>query len=203
MRVLVTGFEPFGSAEINPSWDAVQRLGSTWDHAAELITRRLPVTFGSAPRRLAEHVAAHTPDVVVAVGVAEGRAAVTPERVAINLRHARIPDNAGREPKDSPSIAGAPAAYFSTLPVTRIVNALRSAGIPAEESLTAGTFVCNDTFFGLQHSLEGLGVSSGFVHVPATPEMGLGDDVPTLPLAEITRALRITVETALTFGRKP
>jgi len=93
-RVLLTGFEPFNGADINPSWDAVELVAATWHHSAELVTRKLPVTFGSAGRRLAEHVAMHTPDVVVAVGVAEGRAQVTPERVAINLRDASIPDNA-------------------------------------------------------------------------------------------------------------
>ena len=202
-RVLLTGFDPFGDAAINPSWDAVELVASTWFHSAELVTRRLPVTFGSAGRRLTEHVVAHTPDVVIAVGVAEGRAAVTPERVAINLRDARIPDNVGRQPVETPSIQGAPAAYFSTLPVTRIVSALRQAGIPSEASLTAGTYVCNDAFFALQHSLKGLGVASGFIHVPATPEMELGPDVPTLPLGEIARALRIARETALTFGKTP
>jgi pyroglutamyl-peptidase len=199
VRVLLTGFEPFAGADINPSWDAVELLASTWDHEAELVTRRLPVTFGAAGRRLTEHVAAHTPDVVVAVGVAEGRSAVTPERVAINFRDARIPDNAGRQPVEAPSIEGAPAAYFSTLPVARIVRALKHEGIPAAESLSAGAYVCNDTFFALQHALENLNVASGFIHVPATPEMGLGDDVPTMALEDIARALRIAIETTLTF----
>lgn len=200
-RVLLTGFEPFNGADVNPSWDAVELVAETWEHSAELVTRRLPVTFGSAGRRLAEHVARHTPDVVVAVGVAEGRAEVTPERVAINLRDANIPDNAGRQPAGTASIAGAPTAYFTTLPVKRIVDDLRQAGIPSAISLTAGSFVCNDSFFALQHSLSGLGVASGFIHVPATPEMNLGPNVPTMPLEEIARALRIAIETSLTFGR--
>jgi len=141
-----------------------------------------------------EHVALHTPDAVVAVGVAEGRRSVTPERVAINLRCARIPDNTGRQPIETPCIVGAPDAYFSTLPVTRIVEALNAANIPAEASLSAGTYVCNDTFFALQHALVGLGVASGFIHVPATPQMGLGDDVPTLTTDQIATALGIALE---------
>ena len=196
-RVLLTGFEPFANAPVNPSWDALESLAAEWSSPHEVVVKRLPVAFGSAGRRLLEHVAAHTPDAVVAVGVAEGRRHITPERVAINLRDARIPDNAGRQPKDAPCIAGAPAAYFSTLPVTAIVDALNTAQIPAQASLSAGAYVCNDTFFALQHALTGLGVASGFIHVPATPQMGLGDDVPTMPLEQIARALNLAVEVTL------
>ena len=196
-RVLLTGFEPFADARANSSWDAVQMLANSWSRPHELVVRRLPVVFGSGGRRLVEHVAAHTPDVVVAVGVAEGRSAVTPERVAVNLRDARIPDNAGRQPIEKPCIADGPAAYFSTLPVTAIVSALGEAGIPGEVSLTAGTFVCNDAFYALQHSLVGLGVSSGFVHVPASPQMELGPGVPTMATGAIARALGIVIDTAL------
>jgi pyroglutamyl-peptidase len=196
-RVLLTGFEPFADARANSSWDAVQMLADTWSRPHELVVRRLPVVFGSGGRRLVEHVAAHTPDVVVAVGVAEGRSAVTPERVAVNLRDARIPDNAGRQPIETPCVAGGPAAYFSTLPVTAIVSALKDAGIPAEPSMTAGTYVCNDAFYALQHALVGLGVSSGFVHVPASPQMELGPDVPTMATGVIARALGIVIDAAV------
>jgi pyroglutamyl-peptidase len=196
-RVLLTGFEPFADARANSSWDAVQMLADTWSRPHELVVRRLPVVFGSGGRRLVEHVAAHTPDVVVAVGVAEGRSAVTPERVAVNFRDARIPDNAGRQPIETPCVAGGPAAYFSTLPVTAIVSALKDAGIPAEPSMTAGTYVCNDAFYALQHALAGLGVSSGFVHVPASPQMELGPDVPTMATGVIARALGIVIDTAV------
>lgn len=195
--MLLTGFEPFAESPVNSSWDAVQRLAGTWSGPHELIARRLPVAFGSAGRRLMEHVALHTPDAVVAVGVAEGRRAVTPERVAINLRDARIPDNAGRRPVEVPCRVGGPDAYFSTLPVSKIVAALNEAGIPAEASLSAGTYVCNDTFYALQHALVGLGVASGFIHVPATPQMGLGDDVPTLTTDQIAQALGIAIDVIL------
>jgi pyroglutamyl-peptidase len=193
-RVLLTGFEPFADARANSSWDAVEKLADTWSGPHELVVRRLPVVFGSAGRRLVEHVTAHTPDVVVAVGVAEGRTAVTPERIAVNLRDARIPDNAGRQPRETPCIAGGPDAYFSTLPVTAIVAALTEAGIPSEASMTAGTYVCNDAFYALQHSLAGLGVSSGFVHVPASPQMELGPGVPTMATGVIARALGIVID---------
>lgn len=195
--MLLTGFEPFADAPTNPSWDAVELLAETWNGPHELVTRRLPVTFGSAGRRLAEHVAMHTPDVVVAVGVAEGRFAICPERVAVNYRNARIPDNAGRQPVDVPVKAGGPAAYFSTLPVTAIVAALDDAGIVAAASLSAGSYVCNDVFYALQHALVGLGVVSGLVHVPATPQMELAPAIPTMSVGEIARALGIVIDTTL------
>lgn len=196
-RVLLTGFEPFADAPVNPSWDAVELVGRTWDGTDELVVRKLPVAFGSAGRRLMEHIAAHTPDIVIATGVAEGRTGITPERIAINLRDASMPDNKGRRPVETPVLDGGPNAWWSTLPVTAIVDALRAAGIPASVSLSAGTYVCNDTFYALQHAMSGLDVPSGFIHVPATWEMRLGRDVPTLPLHEIARGLKIAVETTL------
>lgn len=144
-----------------------------------------------------EHVTLHTPDVVVAVGVAPGRPAITPERVAVNLRDARVPDNRGRLPIEEEVKPGGPAAYFSTLPVGDIVAALLEAGIAAAPSLSAGAFVCNDTFYAMQHALSGLGVASGFIHVPATPAMGLDLDVPTMSTSEIARALRIALDTTI------
>lgn len=196
-RVLLTGFEPFAEAPANSSWDAVELLAEAWSRTDELVVRRLPVVFGSGGRRLIEHVTAHTPDVVVAVGVAEGRQRVTPERIAINLRDARIHDNAGRQPAEAPCVAGGPDAHFSTLPVSRIVEELTAAGIPAEVSLSAGTYVCNDAFYALQHALAGLGVTSGFIHVPATEQMECGEGVPTMPVGQIARALGIAIDVAL------
>ena len=196
-RVLLTGFEPFAGAPANPSWDAIELLLQSTVFDAEVVSRRLPVAFGSGARRLLEHVTAHTPDVVIAVGVAEGRRAVTPELVAINYRNARIPDNKGRQPIDSPVVPGGEPAYFSTLPVHEIVAELDTQGIPAEVSLSAGSFVCNDTFYALQRSLVGLGVSSGFIHVPATTHMKLNDDVPVMPLGQIAKALGVAVNVTL------
>lgn len=196
-RVLLTGYEPFSDAPVNPSWDAIRLLLQQCQIDAEVVTRRLPVVFGSGGRRLLEHVAMHTPDIVIAVGVAEGRTAVTPELVAINYRSARIPDNRGRKPMDAPVVADGQTAYFSTLPVREIVDALAAEGIPAEISLSAGAFVCNDTFYQLQRALSGLDVASGFIHVPATAHMQRGDSVPVLPLEQIARALEIAVNVTL------
>ena len=196
-RVLLTGFEPFAGSPANASWDAVSLLAEAWTGPHELVTRRIPVTFGSGGRRLTEHVAAHTPDVVVAVGVAEGRSVISPERIAVNFRDARIPDNAGRQPIDVPVKVDGPPAYFSTLPVSAIVAALNLDGIPAAASLSAGTYVCNDAFYLLQHALAQVGVRSGFIHVPATVHMELDPAIPTMPLGEIARALRIAIDTTI------
>ena len=140
---------------------------------------------------------AHAPDIVIAVGVAEGRRAVTPERVAINLRDARIPDNGGRQPRDEPVMPDGPAAYFSTLPIAEIVDAIRAVGVPAEYSLSAGAYVCNDVFYALQHHLKDLKVRSGFIHVPATQDMNLSPDVFTLPAYRTADGLRAALEATL------
>lgn len=170
MKLLITGFEPFGGEERNASWDAVallpERIGP-W----ELDKLCLPVVYGEAFRVLAPHLAEKRPDAVICVGQAGGRTAITPERVAVNLRDARIPDNAGNQPRDEAVEPQGPAAYFSTLPVRQMTEVIRSAGIPAALSLSAGAFVCNDLFYLLMHSLAGSGVPGGFIHVPAAKDL--------------------------------
>jgi len=196
-RVLLTGFEPFAGATVNPSWDAVQEVARSPIPGVELIVRRLPVVFGDAAARLLEHITLHTPDLVIAVGVAEGRSRISVETVAHNLDDARIPDNLGRQPLAAPTVPGGPETLASTLPVELIVAALEAQGIPAEASDSAGSFVCNHAFYALQHALREPRVPSGFIHVPATMEMELGHAIPTLPLDTIARALRIAIETSL------
>src|SRR6187455_1984850 len=134
-RVLVTSFEPFDGSPVNASCEAVKLLAERWDGDAQLVVRELPIAFGAAGRRIASHVASHTPDAVVATGVAAGTRDLGVERIAVNLRHARIPDNRGRQPREEPVMVGAPAAHWSTLPVAHIVHALREAGVPASASL--------------------------------------------------------------------
>lgn len=175
MTVLVTGFAPFAGDPANPSGDVLPLLEAAWTRPEPLVTAVLPVVFGAAGDRVDELVAEHRPTVVVALGLAGGRPGVTPERVAVNLDDARIPDNAGARPCDLPVVAGAPAAYFSTLPVKAATAALRGASVPADLSHTAGSFVCNHVFFRLQHLLAGSDVRSGFVHVPTTAEVALPD----------------------------
>lgn len=197
--VLLSGFEPFGGDPVNSSWEAVRHVAGTWDadgEGARLATVRLPVTFGGAWPVLAAAVDEHLPDVVVAVGLAGATDAVRLERVAVNVADARIPDNDGAQPVDEPLVADGPAAYFSGLPVKAAVAALREASIPAVVSNTAGTYVCNATFYALRHGLADRDVSAGFVHVPRTVEEG-HHDAGALPVATLAEALRIVARTAL------
>ena len=210
MHVLLTGFEPFEGASINPSWEAVRALEGWRFQAGEggtvqVHARRMPCAFGAALDALDAALAELRPHVVIAVGQAGGRAAFTPERVAINLDDGRICDNAGCQPIDQPVVAGGPAAYFSTLPVKAIVQAVRGAGLPAEVSNTAGTFVCNHLFYGLMHRLaqpgaQARGVRGGFIHIPCLPEQvaTLPGAPPALPLADAVAALRIAVQVSAT-----
>jgi len=193
--VLLTGFEPFGGDAANPSGEAVQLVASGWDGPATLIAAVLPVTFAGAAARLRDLIAEHRPDVVLATGLAGGRAAIGVERIAVNLIDARIPDNAGAQPVDEPSIPGAPPAAFAPLPVNAVAAAIRDAGIPAEGSHTAGTFVCNHVIFTAL-SAAAPGTRAGFVHVPWAVGQAPGDE-PELPLGDIARALRVALDVTL------
>jgi pyroglutamyl-peptidase len=193
-RVLLTGFEPFAGAPVNPSWDAVELVDATWRGDASLVVCRLPVEFGRAASELLAAVEAHSPDVIIAVGVADGRTGITVERVAINLDDAIIPDTIGAQPIDVEIVPGATTALWSTLPVKAIVNEIRAADLPASVSLSAGAFVCNHVFYALQHALVGRTARSGFIHVPATPEMNLGPSVPTMTVAQLASALAIAID---------
>lgn len=186
--VLLTGFEPFDEQPVNASWAAVQAVASAWEGPDRLLTRQLPVSFRGARQALRTAVAEHAPDVVLCVGEAGGRSAVGIERVALNLIDARIPDNEGSAPVDVPVVAGAPTAFFSSLPVKACLLAVRGTGVPVEVSHSAGTYVCNATFYALMHLLDGRpGVRGGFVHVPRTPEQVA--DGPSMATADAARAL--------------
>ena len=199
MNILLTGFEPFGGEVINPSWEVARSLHGQVIAGATVQARCLPTSFGGAPRALAEALAVHKPELVIALGLASGRAEISIERVAVNLIDARIADNAGERPQDVPVCEGAPPAYFSTLPVKAIRNGLRAAGHPAGLSLTAGAFVCNQVFFELQHRLVGRGVKSGFIHVPALPEQAARAQptVPSMGLAAQIDAIKLAIAIAL------
>jgi pyroglutamyl-peptidase len=198
-RVLVTAFEPFGGETVNPSAQAVAGLGVV--EGATVTTAVLPVVYGRAWEVLLDAVRTHDPELVICVGQAGGRAGVTPERVAVNLDHARADDNAGQRPTEAPIVGDGPVGYFSTLPVGAIVAALDAAGITAAASSTAGHFVCNHVFYRLMHLLatERPGVRGGFVHVPWSAEQvaGRGGDPVSLPLDSIVEALRVVVRTSL------
>ena len=203
-RILLSGFEPFDRDTVNPSWEVARALDGWQVEGATVQAVQLPCVFGAALDRLDAALAdGERPVLVVALGLAGGRTEVTPERAALNLDDARIPDNAGQQPVDLPVVADGPAAYFSTLPIKAIVHALRSQGLPASVSNTAGTFVCNHVFYGLMHRLatrpDLQGVRGGFVHVPALPEQAARmPGMPSLDLATQVQGLRILLHTALT-----
>ena len=189
-KVLLTGFEPFGKASQNPSAEIVKEISG-----ANIITAVLSVTYAQSAHQLLALIDQHKPDVVICLGQAEGRKEVTPERVAINLDDARLADNEGVLRTDSEIVVGGPSAYFSTLPVKKIVEAIKEAGVPASVSFSAGTFLCNHVFYLAQHKLAGTNVRSGFVHVPlmdsqATEFPGL----PTMALAQMVKAVRTMLE---------
>lgn len=196
-RILLTGFDPFNGARVNPSWQAVQALHNRQIGGRRIVAAQLPTVFGASLRRLDTLLDQLRPELVICVGQAGGRGALSLERVAINVDDAPIPDNAGDQPVDTPVAAGAPAAYFSSLPIKAALAALRREGLPAEVSQTAGTFVCNHVFYGLMHRIAthpGLRhTRGGFVHVPWLPEQG----VPHLALDEVVRGLRVIVRSAL------
>ena len=196
MSVLVTGFDPFGGSPVNPSWDAIHALNGREIAGHRVVGGEIPTVFGASLQRLQALMEEHRPRLVVCTGQAGGRPAISLERVAINVNDARIPDNAGARPIDLPIVAGGPAAYFTSLPIKAMLQRLIDAGVRAEVSQTAGTFVCNQTFYGLMHLLSQPaweGVRGGLVHVPWLPEQGQ----PSMRLDEIVRGLEIAIACAL------
>ncbi len=196
--LLLTGFEPFGGEAINPSWQVAQALHGRRIGGAPVVAVQLPCAFGAALLQLNAALAEFRPRLVLALGQAGGRSDLSLERVAINLDDARIADNAGQQPIDEAVVPGAAAAYFSTLPIKAIVAALSAAGVPASVSSTAGTYVCNHVFFGLQHALAGSGVRSGFMHLPLLPEQAaraIGQ--PSLSLATMVDGVALALAVAL------
>lgn len=200
MKILITGFEPFGDDSINPSAQLVERLADQQFKGAEINHHVLPCAFSPLERTLHEVMTTHRPDLVIGFGLATGRAEISIERVAINVIDARIPDNLGDAPIDEPVGLGGPAAYFSTLPIKTTLHALREAGIPAAISQTAGTFVCNATFYLARHIAETMEAipQVGFVHVPCLPDMPAArNGAPALDLETMVAAGRLTIKACL------
>lgn len=198
MTILLTGFEPFGGEGINPSWEVARGLEGESIGALHIAARCLPCVFGDALQALDRAIAEVRPRLVLALGQAGGRCELSIERVALNVDDARIPDNAGAQPIDQPVVVGGPAAYFSTLPIKAMVAGLRAAGLPAAVSQSAGTFVCNHVFYGLQHRLAGSGVRSGFLHIPYLPEQAAcHPGQPSLPLSLLQDGVRLALLLAL------
>ena len=193
MKIIVTGFDPFGGETINPSIECVKALPEI--EGVELIRLELPTVFKESAKRLNEVINDVKPDAVLSVGQAGGRAGITMERIAINVDDARIPDKISQQPIDEEIQVEGEAAYFSTLPIKRIVKAIREAGISAEVSNSAGTFVCNHIMYQALFAATKADkpFKAGFMHIPFIPEQTT--DKPSLSLEESTKALQIAIET--------
>ena len=190
MRILLTGFEPFGKATLNPSGEIVKQISGE-----NIVTAILPVAYAQSAERLLQLIAEHNPDVVICLGQAEGRIQITPERIAINLDDARLADNEGVMRNEMPIVLDGPVAYESTLPIKEIVKAINNAGVPATVSLSAGAFLCNHVFYVAQDHFKGTKVRSGFVHVPLMDEQaGEFPGLPTMPLEQMVTAVRAMLE---------
>ncbi len=196
-KVLLTGFDAFGGASLNPSWLVMKTLHGRQIAGHRVVAAQLPTVFGESLHRLKAMLNQHQPALVICVGQAGGRSAISLERVAINVNDAPLADNAGAQPVDTAVVPGEPAAYFTSLPIKAMLAALQHEGIAAEVSQSAGTFVCNHVFYGLMHALATQRplrhTRGGFVHLPWLPEQG----TPNMALDEMVRGLRLALRCAL------
>jgi len=196
MKILVTAFDPFGGESINPALEAVKLMKDKID-GAEIVKLEIPTVFRKSINKVAEAIVKENPDVVLSIGQAGGRFEVTPERVAINVDDARIPDNEGNQPIDVPIYEDGAPAYFTTLPVKAMVEAIREAGLPSSLSNSAGTFVCNHIMYGVLYQIEKMGknIRAGFIHVPFIPEQVARRPAPApcMSMVDIAKALEAAV----------
>ena len=187
-QLLITGFDPFGGETINPAWEAVKLLPDfvgDW----KLHKLMIPTVFEEAAGSVLRAASQIHPEAILCIGQAGGRTAVTPERIGINIRDARICDNAGNQPTDIPIVPGGPDGIFATVPVKAIMEAIQSEGLPAAVSNSAGTFVCNDVLYSLLYHFQGTDTRVGFIHVPFLPQQG----EPNLELAKTVQALTAAI----------
>lgn len=200
MKVLITGFDPFGGEKINPALEAVMALPDTIGDV-EVIKLEIPTVFGKSLATIREAVIKHQPDIIISVGQAGGRFGISPERVAINVDDARIKDNEGNQPIDIKVVENGEAAYFSNLPIKAMTQAMVNAGIPASVSNSAGTFVCNHVMYGILHMIhtEYPHMRGGFIHVPYIPaQVTNKPNMPSMSQADITKGLALCIEAAAT-----
>ena len=199
MKVLVTGFDPFGGESINPAWEAVKVIKDEIA-GAEIVKMQIPTVVGKSIAKIHDKMAEINPEIVIAVGQAGGRFGVTPERVAINVTDARIPDNEGNQPIDEPIFADGDAAYFSNLPVKAMVQEIKNAGYPSVLSNTAGTYICNHVMYGILYYIqkEFPNVRGGFIHVPyAASQVVNKPGTASMAIADITAALEAAIKAAV------
>lgn len=199
MKVLVTGFDPFGGETINPAWEAVKMMKDEIA-GAEIVKLQIPVVVGTSIEKIHEKMKEIQPDLVLSIGQAGGRFGVTPERVAINVTDARIPDNEGHQPIDEVIFEDGPAAYFTNLPVKAMVQAIKEAGYPAVLSNSAGTYICNHVMYGILYYIEKEfpGVRGGFIHVPyAAAQVVDKPGTPSMSITDISASLEAAVRAAV------
>ncbi|MFV0379793.1 MAG: pyroglutamyl-peptidase I [Anaerorhabdus sp.] len=197
MKILVTGFDPFGNEKINPAIEAVKKLADTINDV-EIIKLEIPTICHVSLNVIEEAIVKHDPDVILSIGQAGGRSEISVERVGINLDDCRIPDNSGQQIIDEPVYKDGPAAYFSNLPVKAMVENIKKHGIPSVVSYTAGTFVCNHVLYGVRHLIETKypNKRSGFIHIPFLPEQTLNKKgVASMSLENMVKALTCAIET--------
>ena len=189
-KLLITGFEPFGGETTNPSWDAVSRLNDEIN--GYILTKlQIPVVFGEAAETVIKAAEELRPDVIILVGQAGGRDAITPELVGINLRHASAPDNKGQMPKDEPIVSDGADACFSNLPVRKMAEAINAADIPARLSYSAGAYVCNDVLYSVLTRFKCENVRVCFIHVPYSTEQ---NKQPSMELDSMVKGLTVAIE---------
>ena len=197
MKILVTGFDPFGGDKINPAYEAVKLIPDTVA-GAEIIKEEIPTVFGKCGDVLEKLVEKYKPDAVLCVGQAGGRSVISVEKLAVNLAEARIPDNEKQQPSDEAIVEGAPLAYFSKLPVKAIVKTVKEKGIPSSISYTAGTYVCNYIMYRLLHLIETKypAMRGGFIHVPFVPSQVLDrpEGTPSMSAETISKGLECAIE---------
>ena len=197
MKVLITGFDPFGGESVNPAFEAVKLLPETIA-GAEVIKLEIPTVYDKAGEAVEAGIIKHNPDVVICVGQAGGRSSIMVEKVAINLAEARIPDNEGKQPMDRPLREDGENAYFTNLPCKAIVKEIREAGIPAHISYTAGTFVCNDVMYSLLYMIDKKynNIRGGFIHVPYAMSQVVEKPIGTcaMSLETIAKGLELSIK---------
>ena len=206
MKILVTGFDPFGGEKINPALETIKRLPDTI-LGAQIIKLEIPTVVGKSLAKIKEAVEKENPDAVLSIGQAGGRSEITVERIGINIDDCRIPDNEGNQPIDEPVVKGGPAAYFVTVPIKAIVENIKAHNIPASISNTAGTFICNHVCYGVAHlaaqrTAAGKPMKSGFIHIPFLPEQVIGKPAltPSMSLETIVSGITHALEAIVKHG---
>ena len=204
MKVLVTGFDPFGGEKLNPALEAIKSLPAQIQ-GAEVRWLEVPTVFYKSAKILEEEIRLYQPDIVLCVGQAGGRKGLTPERVAINQDDARIPDNEGNQPIDRPIQLDGPPAYFSSLPIKAMVQAIKEEGLTASVSNTAGTFVCNHLMYQVLYLVEKEfpNIKAGFMHIPYMAEQVVDKPhTPAMDLVDIVRGIEVAIRAIIEYGEK-